>query len=274
MTSSTLPSRSAMPMPMAAPSNTARKRASVACSACSASLRAASAERAMASCSARVRSRSAWAKPAARACWSRAQRALPSSAGPVVRAAVQHQVRVDDAERAAEGVGVGAVRRRPARPRPGARARRRSAARAAPRSTPVASGSRCCSNSARVRDVAVAGKIARLQIVANRLSLSSRPSGASAPVSPLRATGTIHALRPTPAKPEKAYGSSCLDVGLSGRQSGSGHQAGLDHLEAVEEPRGLLTRCASPGGCGCPCRRRPCRPPAPAGAGCPRTRRG
>ncbi len=63
-----------MPMPTAAPSKTARKRSSLACRACWASVRAVSAERAMASCSLRVRSRSARAYPAAMACWSRAQR--------------------------------------------------------------------------------------------------------------------------------------------------------------------------------------------------------
>lgn len=50
-----------MPIPIAAPSKTARKRLSVACRAISAALRAESAERAMASCSDRVRSRRAWA---------------------------------------------------------------------------------------------------------------------------------------------------------------------------------------------------------------------
>lgn len=72
-----------MPMPIAASLKTARKRASVACRACSAWDRAASAERAMASCSASVRSRRAWVKPAATACWTRAQRERLSS---VVRA--------------------------------------------------------------------------------------------------------------------------------------------------------------------------------------------
>ncbi len=76
-----------MPIPMAASLNTARKRASVACSACSAWERAVSAERAIASCSERVRSRSAWVNPPASACWIRAHRArlssVDSSTGPL-----------------------------------------------------------------------------------------------------------------------------------------------------------------------------------------------
>ncbi len=57
-----------MPMPIAAPWKTARKRASLACRASATALRALSAAREMASCSVRVRSRSACAKPAATAC--------------------------------------------------------------------------------------------------------------------------------------------------------------------------------------------------------------
>ena len=169
-----------MPMPMAAPSKTARKRASLACSACSASLRAGSAERAMASCSARVRSRSAWAKPAA-------MRVLePGAAGPArprralgsVAAAVEHQIGVDDAERAAERLGVGAVRVDEGGADRWAAAASKGRARRASLSL-RASGSRCSSNSGRVSEVAVTGKIARLQIVANRRSLSSGPSGSA-----------------------------------------------------------------------------------------------
>ena len=101
-----------MPMPIAAPSKTARNRVSVACRASRAALRADIAERAMASCSERVRSRRAAAKPAASACWSRAQRARASSGGELVdpRPAVQDEVGLDHAEAAAEGVRVGAVR--------------------------------------------------------------------------------------------------------------------------------------------------------------------
>lgn len=81
----------------------------------------------------------------------------------------------------------------------------------------LASGSRCSSTSGRVSDVAVTGNTARLQIVANRRSLSSRPSGSAG--EPAACAGCHHALCPTPAKPEKAYGSSC-SVGVSGRQRG------------------------------------------------------
>lgn len=70
-----------MPMPTAAPSKTARKRASLAARARSASAWAASAARDRDSCSYKVRSRSAWEKPTATACWSREQRAWLSSVG-------------------------------------------------------------------------------------------------------------------------------------------------------------------------------------------------
>jgi hypothetical protein len=68
-----------MPMPMAAPSKTARKRASVACRAWATTPWAWRAATEMASCSASVRSRSSWANPAAMACWSRAERVRRSS---------------------------------------------------------------------------------------------------------------------------------------------------------------------------------------------------
>lgn len=71
-----------MPMPMAAPSKTARKRASLACRASATTPCAFSAAWAMASCSARVRARSAPANPAAMACWSLAERARRSSGSP------------------------------------------------------------------------------------------------------------------------------------------------------------------------------------------------
>lgn len=68
-----------MPIPMAAPSKTARNRASLACSASATVLRAFNAAWEMASCSASVRSRSAPAKPAAMACCRRAERVRRAS---------------------------------------------------------------------------------------------------------------------------------------------------------------------------------------------------
>ena len=156
----------------------------------------------MASCSARVRSRSAWANPAAIECCSRAQRARLSSAARSWRAAVQHQIRVDDAERVAERLGVGAVRGDQGRADPpGRRARVEVPGLQGLVQRPCQRQQIAVSNSGRVSEVAVAGKIARLQMVANRRSLSSRPSGST--VEPVSCGGTITLCVPLRRSPRR-----------------------------------------------------------------------
>ncbi len=153
----------------------------------------------------------------------------PGAAGPELfgrqvrlRTAVEHQVRVDDAEAAAERVRVGAVC--------GDQGRAGALGRGG------------------VEGPGVQGVVqgaGRRQQVHLELGPGERrgghredraaPDGDEPPESVLRAVGLgagtgrlgrdLHALRPTPARPEKVWGSSS-STGLSGRQTGSGTRPG------------------------------------------------
>ncbi len=215
-----------MPIPMAAPSKTARNRASLACSASATVLRAFNAAWEMASCSASVRSRSAPRSPPP---W-RAADAPSGSAGPPwgILAAVEHQIGVDAVEAAAERLGVGAVRGdqrgadRLARGRvEGPRLQRRVAQPPGERYElllELRPGQRRGGD----REDRPA------PIVANLRSLSSGPSGSAR-----------HAVRPTPANPEK---DGILILGGVGPPDRHRHQTGFHHVVPLEEPRDLLAQ--------------------------------
>ncbi len=157
------------------------------------------------------------------------QRVLdPGAAGPAVlggerfrsvAAAVQHEVGVDDAERGAEGVRVGAVRVDQGRADP--------------------LGGRGVEG-AGVQDAVQLACQGQQMLFELRPGEGGGGQGEDGPAPdpgespepafravwfrvrfPGRLGGNAHALRPTPAKPEKAYGSSCSGAcGLSGRQAG------------------------------------------------------
>lgn len=159
-----------------------------------------------------------------------------------LRTAVEHQVRVDDAEAAAERVRVGAV---------GGDEGRAGAL------------GRCRVEGAGVQGVAQgAGQRQQmpLELGAGQRGGGHRedraaPDGDEPPESVLRAVGfgdgagrlrrDLHALRPTPAKPEKAYGSSS-SAALSGRQSGIGTSPGstssVPSKKRVISPPDRITR--------------------------------
>ena len=226
-----------MPMPMAAPSNTARKRASVASSAlprprCARRARRGSDGSCSAGC---VRAAPGRTRPRGRAGAGRSGPGTRRRAA--VRTAVEHQVGVDDprVRSARRGRCSGAATS--AAPT-GRRARvevpgvQRLAQDAGQRR-------RCVSNSGRVSEVAVDGKIARLQMVAKRLSLSSGPSGSARCRRPGR---PAHAFSPTPAKPVQHPGRP--PGGAVGPPERQRHQAGFDHPKPSKKRAELWRWCA------------------------------
>ena len=232
LTSRTLPSRSAMPMPMAAPSKTARKRASLRVQRPRRRRPGPAARRARWPPARRAsRSRSAWAKPAASACWSRGR-------GPAGRRGRRpRRSRAPDRRRRSRGCAraprgrCSARRRGRRRPRwrrsrvegPG-RQRRRSAG------GPAAAGvprTRAGSATSQVTGIARPG------------SRSSRTGAVCPPARPAprsrRAPHAGEAAKPT-APRVVVLGA------VSGRQRGIGTSPGSTMSVPLEEPRDLVAR--------------------------------